>query len=345
MQFNKLFTVIDAHTEGNPERVVISGIPPIPGPSMLEKVKYVQDHMDHLSTFLVNEPRGHANMYASLVIPPADGRADFGILYLEPGGYARMCGHGTIAICTVLVEMGLLEAQEPITKIILDTPAGLVETQVAVKYGSVQSVTIRNVLSFLYKQDVVVDAPGLGKIKVDISYGGNFLAILPAAQVGLAVKPEQYKELVDYGTRIWKAVNEQIEICHPLEPKINCINYVEFYGPPDHPQATLKNAVVVPPSGMDRSPCGTGTSAKMAALYGRGELKLHQPFIYESIIGSLYYGELLEETKVGDYPAVVPTIRGSAYITGIHQLVLDPHDPFPAGFAMDKQDKLYGVDF
>ena len=345
MRFDRLFTVVDAHTEGNPERVVIGGIPPIPGATVLEKVKYVQDHMDYLRTFLVNEPRGHANMYAALVIPPTDARADFGILYLEPGGYATMCGHGTIAICTVLVEMGIVEAQEPTTEITLDTPAGLVEARVAVARGSVQSVTIRNVPSFLYRQDVAVEVPGMGQITVDISYGGNFLAILPAARVGLAVKPEQYKELVDDGTRIWKAVNEQVQVCHPLQPKINCVNYVEFYGPPDDPRATLKNAVVVPPSGMDRSPCGTGTSAKMAALYGRGELRLHQPFVYESIIGSLYYGELLEETKVGNYPAVVPTIRGSAYITGIHQLVLDPRDPLPAGFAMNKQDKLYGVDF
>ncbi|MGE5485515.1 MAG: proline racemase family protein [Ignavibacteriales bacterium] len=343
MRFSRMLTVVDAHTEGNPERVVISGIPSIPGATMLEKARFVQDHMDHLRTFLINEPRGHANMYAALVIPPADERADFGILYLEPGGYSTMCGHGTIAICTVLTEIGLVKVQEPITEITLDTPAGLVKAQVAVERGSARSVTIRNVPSFLFKRDAEVDVPELGKVQVDVSYGGNFFAMLPSARVGLSVRPEQHRELIECGTRIWRAVNEQIEVRHPLEPKINCVTYVEFYGPAHHPQATSKNAVIVPPSGMDRSPCGTGTSAKMAALYARGELGLHQPFVHESIIGTLYYGELIEETRVGDYPAVIPTIRGSAHVTGIHHLVLDPRDPFPAGFALGKQERLYGV--
>ena len=345
MKFKKLFTVIDAHTVGNPERVVISNLPPIPGDTMMQKGIYLRDHMDYLRTILTHEPRGHANMYAALVIPPANPEADYGILYLEPGGYATMCGHGTIAICTVLVEMGLVEAKEPVTVIKLDTPAGLVEARVAVSDGSVDSVTILNVPSFLYKPDVTVDVPGLGKVIVDIAYGGNFYAILPAAQVGLKVSTENFRELIDYGTRIWDAVNEQIEIQHPLEPKINCVNYVEFYGPPEHPDAHVKNSVVVPPSGMDRSPCGTGTSAKMATLFARNELGLNEEFVHESIIGTLFYGNLIEQTTVGEFTAVVPTIRGSAYIMGINQLVIDPRDPFPNGFSIEKQEKLYGFDY
>ena len=345
MRLKKIFTVVDAHTEGNPERVVISGIPPIPGSSMLEKGRYVRSHLDSLREFLTHEPRGHENMYAALVIPPADPRAQFGVLFLEPGGYATMCGHGTIAICTVLVEMGMVAVVEPETKIVIDTPAGLVEAVVSVNDGVAESVTVKNVPSFLYKADALVNVPGLGEVCLDIAYGGNFYAILPAERVGLAVDKKQFRALVDTGTRIWQAVNEQVEISHPLFPDINCVNYTEFSGPPVHPNASAKNAVVVPPSGMDRSPCGTGTSAKMAALYARGSLGLHQKFVHESIIGSLYTGELIEETRVGDFSAVVPLITGSAYIMGINQLVLDPDDPFPHGYSLDKHEKLYGFDF
>lgn len=345
MRLTKTFTVIDAHTEGNPERVVISGIPPIPGDSMLEKGRYVRTHLDHLREFFTHEPRGHENMYAALVIPPADPRAQFGVLYLEPGGYATMCGHGTIAICSVLVEMGMVDVVEPQTAIVLDTPAGLVEAIVQVEDGVACSVTVKNVPSFLYKPDVIVDVPGLGRLNLDIAYGGNFYAIVPARSVGLEVDKKHFRALVDYGTRIWQAVNEHVEIRHPLLPEINCVNYTEFFGPPDHPLASAKNAVVVPPAGMDRSPCGTGTSAKMALLYARGELQLHQKFVHESIIGSLYTGELIEETRVGNFPAVVPLITGRAFIMGIHQLVIDPRDPFPRGYSLDRQEKLYGFDF
>nr|MBC7243850.1 proline racemase family protein [Chloroflexota bacterium] len=345
MKFSRILTAIDSHTGGNPERVVIGGVPPIPGETMLEKLKYVRHHLDSLRTFLVHEPRGHSNMYASLLIPPTVDGADFGVLYLEPGGYATMCGHGTIAICTVLVEMGMVTVKEPMTRIVLDTPAGIVQADVAVKDGMAESVTIQNVPSFLYKADVEVDVPGIGRVKVDIAYGGNFYAILPAESVGLEISPEHANEIISCGTKIWQAVNEQVEIHHPEAPEINCINYVEFSAPPTHPKATLKNAVVVPPAGIDRSPCGTGTSAKMATLYAKGELGLHEEFVHESIIGSLFYGRLIEETKVGPFAAVVPTIKGSAYIMGIQQFVLDPRDPFPTGFLLGKQEKLYGVDF
>lgn len=345
MRFNRVITAIDSHTGGNAERVVIGGVPPIPGKTMMEKLKYVRDHMDYLRTFLVHEPRGHSNMFASLLTPPTVGEANFGVIYLEPGGYATMCGHGTIAICTVLVEMGMVPVQEPVTKIVLDTPAGIVQTEVEVKDGLAQSVTIQNVPSFLYKPDIEVEVPEIGRVKVDIAYGGNFYAILPAASVGLKIVPESASEIIAYGTKIWKAVNEQVEIRHPLEPRIDCINYVEFSAPSTHPEATLKNAVVVPPAGIDRSPCGTGTSAKMATLYAKGELGLNEEFVHESIIGSLFYGQLIAEVKVGPYTAVVPTIRGSAYIMGIQQFVLDPRDPFPTGFLLGKQEKLYGVEF
>ena len=345
MRFSKMLTAVDSHTGGNPERVVIGGVPPIPGDTMLDKLKFVHRNWDHWRTFLCHEPRGHGNMYASFLTPPTVPEAQFGVLYLEHGGYATMCGHGTIAICTVLVEMGLVEVKEPLTEIVLDTPAGVVRAQVEVSGGTAKAVTIRNVPSFLYKPDVEVQVPGLGTVKVDIAYGGNFYAILPAESVGLVIHPENATEIIAVGTEIWRAVNEQVEIHHPDSPEINCINYTEFSTAPTHPEATMKNAVVVPPSGMDRSPCGTGTSAKMATLWAKGKLGLNEEFVHESIIGSLFYGRLVEETTVGPFPAAIPTIKGSAWVTGIQQFVLDPDDPFPTGFLLAKKEKLYGVEF
>ena len=345
MKFDKLITAIDAHTEGNPERVVTGGTPLIPGKTMLEKSKYVRNNLDYLRTLLVHEPRGHSNMYAALLVPPCDERADAGVIYMEPGGYVTMCGHGTIAICTVLVETGIIEALEPETEIVLDTPAGLVRAKVAMKDGKAESVTIHNVPSFLYMADVKVDVQDVGRVMVDIAYGGNFYAILEAESVGLEIRPGHARELISSGTKIWRAVNEEIEIHHPEKPEIDCVNYVEFSAPSTNPKANMKNAVVVPPAGMDRSPCGTGTSAKMAMLHAKGELALGEKFVHESIIGSLFHGRLIQETWVGNYKAVVPTIRGSAHITGINQFFVDPDDPFPEGFQLVKTDKLYGFGF
>ncbi|MBW1730258.1 MAG: proline racemase family protein [Deltaproteobacteria bacterium] len=345
MRFDRLLTTIDAHAEGNPERVVLSGIPYIPGSTMLEKSKYVRSNLDYLRTFLVHEPRGHSNMYAALVVPPCDRRADFGVIYMEPGGYVTMCGHGTIAVCTVLIETGVIQPVEPETEIVLDTPAGLIQARVEVKGGKAVSVTIQNVPSFLYMKDVIVEVDEIGKVKTDIAYGGNFYAILEAQSVGLEIRSDQVHKIIAFGTKIWRAVNEEIEIHHPEKPEIDCVNYVEFSAPATNPKANMKNAVVVPPGGIDRSPCGTGTSAKMAILHAKGELALGEEFVHESIIGSLFYGKLTRETQVGGYQAVVPTIRGSAYITGIHQFVVDPEDPFPKGFQLGKAEKLYGFEF
>jgi proline racemase len=341
MRFDKLLTAIDAHTEGNPERVVVSGIPRIPGESMLEKARFVRDNMDYLRTLLVYEPRGHSNMYASLLVPPTDPRADFGVIFMENGGYPTMCGHGTISICTVIVESGYVEVKEPETSITLDTPAGMVHASIAVADGRAQSVTFTNVPSFLYRKDVVVKIPKYGEIPCDIAYGGNFYAILSAKDAGIPISPQNATQIIDAGMLIWEAVNEQVQVQHPENPEINFIDFVEFTGPPTHELASRKNAVFTPPSGIDRSPCGTGTCAGMAALHARGELALHESFVHESIISTLYYGELIEETRVGAYPAVIPTVRGSAYIMGIQQIVVDPHDPFPRGFILGKERKPF----
>ena len=341
MKFSRMITAVDTHTEGEPERIVIGGMPPIPGKTMMEKMRYVYENWDDLRTFLVDEPRGHSIMCASFLTEPTEEEADVGVIFVEPADYITMCGHGTIAICTALVELGIFEAQEPVTNIALDTPAGIVKAEVAVEDGIAKAVTFQNVPSFLYKSDVEVDVPTLGEVKLDIGYGGAFYAILPAESVGLEVKPEQVNDIISCAVKIRDAINEQVEVSHPEKPEINYVPSVMFSAEATHPKATMKNALVYPPGQVDRSPCGTGTCAKMAVLHAKGKLGLNEEFVHESIIGSLFYGKLIEETKVGPYPAVVPTITGSAYIMGIQQFVLDPRDPFPAGFHLGRREKVY----
>jgi proline racemase len=341
MKFNRMITAVDTHAEGAPERIVTGGMPPIPGDSMMEKMCHVYEHWDDVRTLLVDEPRGNNVMCASFITEPTVDEADVGIIFVELGDYITMCGHGVIAICTALVEMGLVEAEEPTTLVTLDTPAGLVRAQVAVQDGKAESVTFQNVPSFLYKADVEVDVPTLGKVKLDIGFGGAFYAILPADSAGVTVEPEYQNDIIAHAARIRDAVNEQVDVSHPEKPEINFVPSVMFSTSASDPRATMKNALVYPPGQIDRSPCGTGTSAKMAILHGKGELELHEDFVHESIIGTLFYGKLIGETKVGSLPAVVPTITGRAWITGIQQFVLDPSDPFPAGFHLGERGDVF----
>jgi proline racemase len=344
MRFKRLITAVDSHTEGEPARVVIGGVPPIPGKTMVEKWLWAQKNLDDLRTMLMFEPRGSNIQSGSIITAPANPEADVGVLFIEVSGFLPMCGHMTIATCTVLVETGMVEAKEPVTPIVLDTPAGIVRAEVRVKDGEVQDVTFQNVPAFLYKRDVVVDVPDLGKVKLDIAWGGNFYAILPAERVGLELVPERAKEIVEKGSKIREAVFEQVQIEHPENPAINRCTHVRFIAPPVNPKATAKNAVLYGVEAIDRSPCGTGTSAEIATRYAKGELRLNEEFVSESIIGSLFYGKAIAETKVGSFPAVVPTIRGSAYIMGLQQFVLDPRDPWPRGFYLGPKSK-WGAEF
>jgi proline racemase len=336
MRFEKLFTAVDSHTEGMPTRVVTSGFGNIPGATMFEKKRYVEENLDHYRRLLMYEPRGHGSMSGSILLPPTDPAADLGVVFIEVSGCLPMCGHGTIGTVTVALETGYLPMQEPVTRLTLDTPAGRVLATAAVENGKVKRVKLQNVASFLYKRDVTVDVAGLGAVQLDIAYGGNFYGILPAMAVGLNLKRENAGRLVEAGMRIMEAVGRQIEIKHPENPAINEIKHTILTGAPTVNSADAKAAVVIYPGTLDRSPCGTGTSARMAQLHGRGELALHTDFVHESFIGTTFTGQLVEETRVGDLPAVVPTIEGRAWITGFNQYVRDPEDPFPAGFLIDK---------
>lgn len=345
MKFNRMITAVDAHTAGMPMRVVTGGVPPIPGKTIPDKVRYFRETLDDLRRFLVLEPRGHPWMFAAVLTEPTTEGSDAGLIFFNPGGYDTMCGHGTIAICTVLVETGRVRVEGPETDITLDTPAGTVHAQVAVEDGLVREVTLFNVPSFLYKADVPVQVPDLGRIAVDVAYGGDlFYAILPAESVGLEIRPERDNDIIVQGRKIWDALIEQVEVQHPENPSLKGFVGVIFSGPPTHPDATAKNACFGPPGFTDRSPCGTGTCAKMASLYARSELGLNEEFVHESFIGTLFRGKVMREERVGPYPGIVPAITGNAWVTGIQQFVLDPRDPFPAGFYVGRESELWGAE-
>ena len=335
MRFEKMITAVDSHTEGMPTRVVTSGFGPMPGATMFEKKRYVEEHLDHLRTLLMFEPRGHGSMSGSILLPPTDPEADLGIVFIEVSGCLPMCGHGAIGTCTVALETGLVPAVKPVTHLTLDTPAGRVLADARVEDGRVKGVTLRNVPSFLYCRDSTVDVPGLGDVQLDIAYGGNFYGILPAASVGLTLERGHAQALIDAGMRIMEAVGRQVPLRHPLNPGIDAIKHTMFTGPAGVPGAHAKAAVIIYPGAVDRSPCGTGTSARMAQLFGRGELGLEQDFVHESYIGSLFTGRLVGQVELTpDVLAVIPTITGRAWISGFQQFVLDPEDPFPAGFLV-----------
>jgi proline racemase len=283
----------------------------------------------------MDEPRGHLAMNGGVLVPPCDPEADLGILFIDVHGYLPMCGHGTIATCTVAIETGLVAPVEPITRITLDTPAGRVVAEATVHNGKVKAVKLRNVPAFLYRKDVIVDVPGLGSLMLDIAYGGNFYTILPAEAVGLTLEKSNARALIDCGMRIMNAVREQVEIRHPLEPGIDDIKHTLFTGPAHNEEAQARNTVVIAPGVLDRSPCGTGTSARMAQLFTRGQLPLHQDFIHESITDTRFTGRLVKQVQLTpEITGVVPTIEGRAWISGFQQLVLDPEDPFPTGFEL-----------
>jgi proline racemase len=321
------FEAVDSHTEGMPTRVVTAGVDPIPGATMLERKLHFEAEMDDLRLLLMREPRGHSAMSGAILQPPTRDDADWGVLFIEVSGCLPMCGHGTIGVATVLVETGMVDVREPETVVRLDTPAGLVEARVAVEGGRARAVTLRNVPSFLLERDRRV-----GDLVCDIAFGGNFYALVPAADAGVEIDPARSGELIQRGAEIMDAINASAPI-HPENSAIAGCRHVVFHAPGTD-GAHARNATSIHPGWLDRSPCGTGTSARMAALHARGELAIGEPFVNESVIGTRFTGRLVEETQVGGLPAVVPEITGRAWVTGTGRYVLDAEDPFPAGFAL-----------
>lgn len=331
MRTSRLFSAVDSHTEGMPTRVVTGGIGMIPGATMNERRLYFVENLDHVRRLLVNEPRGHSAMSGAILQPPTRPDADFGVLYIEVSGCLPMCGHGTIGVATVLVETGMVEVVEPVTSIRLDTPAGLVVANVAVTDGHAESVTLENVPAYCDRLDETIEVPGLGEVRYSLAFGGNFYAMVDLDDVRLPFDRERKDEILSAGLAIMDAINTSAPPKHPRIDGVDQCHHVEFIAPGSN-AAHSRHAMAIHPGWFDRSPCGTGTSARMAELHARGELALHQDFVNESFIGSRFTGRLVGETTVGGLPAVLPTITGRAWVTGIGQYMLDPTDPYPAGF-------------
>jgi proline racemase len=333
MRARSYFSAVDSHTEGMPTRVITGGLGVVPGDSMQERRLYFEQHLDDLRLLLMREPRGHSAMSGAFLQPATRPDADWGVLFVEVSGCLPMCGHGTIGVATVLVECGMVAVSEPETVIRLDTPAGLVEARVAVADGRAERVTLRNVPAFVADLDAQVRVGTLGSVTYDLAFGGNFYALVPAASIGLDPVPANSEQLIARGLEIAAAINAAAPPVHPLDGAIRGCKHVVFHAPGEN-GADARNATAIHPGWLDRSPCGTGTSARMAALHARGELRLGQEFVNESIIGSRFTGRLVEEVRVGPTRAVVPEVAGRAWITGMAQYLLDPSDPFPAGFAL-----------
>ncbi|MCD2442454.1 proline racemase family protein [Agromyces sp. SYSU K20354] len=332
MRARRVLSAVDSHTEGMPTRVVTGGVGRIPGATMNDRRLYAMEHLDGLRGLLMNEPRGHASMSGALLQPPARDDADWGVVFIEASGFLPMCGHGTIGVATVLVETGMVEVTEPVTEIRLDVPAGLVIARVAVEGGRAKHVTIENVPSFTERLDASIEVPGYGDVPYSIAFGGNFYALVELDAVGLPFDRAHQDDILRAGLAIMEAINTQAPPQHPVIAGANHVHHVEFIAPGSD-AVRSRHAMAIHPGWFDRSPCGTGTSARMAELFARGELALDADFVNESFIGTEFTGRLIRETEVGGIPAVVPTITGRAWVTGLGQYLLDDDDPFPEGFV------------
>jgi proline racemase len=329
-----LIHTVDTHTAGEPTRIVTSGLPPLPGATMEEKRQFFASNFDHLRSFLTREPRGHSAMHVAVLTTPTHPEADAAALIMNSFGFLNMCGHGTLGVVTALVELGLVPVTEPVTHLNFETLGGLIPLQIEVAGRSVQSITFRNLPAFAYKQDILLEVPSIGHLKVDIAYGGLWYVVIEADQLGLAVHSEHIVELLRLGVIIRDALNEQVEVRHPGTGQRERVELTLYIGPPDNPTAHAKGVVTMGRHIYDRSPGGTGTSARMVNLWARGELKLGQTFIHESIIGTTFRGRLVEEISIGNQQAAIPEITGRAFITGMHEFVLTANDPLTEGFLV-----------
>ena len=324
---------IDAHTFGNPVRVVSGGGPQLQGASMSERRQHFLKEFDWIRTGLMFEPRGHDMMSGSILYTPTREDCDVGILFIETSGCLPMCGHGTIGTVTVAIENGLVKPKTPGT-LRLETPAGLVVAEYNQVGEYVESVRLTNVPAFLHSEDLAIDCPDLGPIKVDVAYGGNFYAI---------VEPqENYRDMADFTAGdlvrmspiLRRRMNEKYTFQHPDNPTIKGLSHILWTGAPKHPEADARNAVFYGDKAIDRSPCGTGTSARMAQLAAKGKLKVGDSFVHESIIGSLFKGRVVKEAKVGNHAAIIPSIEGWARVTGYNTIFIDDRDPYKHGFVV-----------
>lgn len=346
MRISHMLHAVDAHACGEPGRVIVGGVPHVPGATMYDKMRWLERNADHIRKRMLNEPRGYPASCCNVLLPPTRADADAGFVIMEHTEYPGMSGSNTICVATVLLETGLLPMTEPTTELVLEAPAGLIRVRAACREGKVTRVSFQNVPAFAVHLDALIEVPQLGTVKVDVAYGGMFYVIADAAQFGLRLTPDEGRDIVRIGALVRGAANEQLHAVHPEQPAFAGITISQLSGPPHDARHHARNAVVVAtgtvdfanPStwtgSIDRSPCGTGTCAKMATLYAKGRLRRGEPFLHESVLGTLFEGEIVEEGRVGPHAAIIPTLSGQAWITGFAQYVVDPTDPFPQGFTV-----------
>jgi proline racemase len=346
MRFSKLIHAVDLHACGEPGRVITGGVLDVPGRSMFEKMQYFAEHHDDLRKRMLREPRGYPAANCNLILPPGDPRAQAGYIIMEQVEYPPMSGTNTICVVTALLETGMLPMREPTTELLLEAPAGLIGVSAECRGGKVTRVTFKNVPAFAVHLDAKVEVPQLGTVSVDVAWGGMFYVIADAEPLGLRLTPDEGREIVSVSERIKAATREQLPVVHPENPAVTGPTIAQLSGPATRPDAHRKNVVTVStgtldwnrPStwtgAIDRSPCGTGTCARMAVMHAKGQLALDEDFVHEGILGTVFTGRLIDKTRVGPYEAVVPTLSGTAWITGLAQYVVDPEDPFPDGFTV-----------
>lgn len=342
MRFSRMINVVGAHAAGEPNEVITGGVLDVPGATMFDKMVYLRDRRDDLRQFLLHEPRGKVSQCVNLVLPSSNPEADAGFIIMESEYYAAMSGTNTICTVTALLETGMIPMVEPETRIVLEAPAGLVAVTARCTEGKCRSVTFENVPSFVFALDTVIEVPGLGTLKVDVAYGGMIYVLADAPALGFEIAPAEAADMVDVGERIKLAAAEQIPAVHPGNPGIHTINQTLFAGPLRWENNGLRsrNGVIVSPGRLDRSPCGTGTCARLAVMRARGQIEVGEKFVHESIIGTEFIGEILADIDLAGRAAIRPSITGSAWVTAFHQYVLDPTDPFPVGYKLGDTWKM-----
>ena len=333
MRARRAITVVGCHAGGEVGNVVVAGVDPPPGATVFEQMQALRAD-DTLRRFLLREPRGSVATHANLIVPATRADCAFGYIIMEPTEYPAMSGSNTICVATVLLEQGLVEMHEPETVLRLEAPAGLVEVRAACRDGRVESVELTNVPAFVAHLDATLEVAGLGTLAVDVAFGGMWYAIADAAVLGFAIEPHEARELARVGELIRVAAREQLPCVHPENPEIAGVSIVQIAEPWRGVGAVTRNAVVVAPGRLDRSATGTGLSARMAVLHARGSMRVGDAMTHASAIGTTFDGRIVSETEVGGRPAIVPAIRGSAWITGVAQLYVDPDDPFPEGYLL-----------
>lgn len=335
MRSTKSIHIIGCHAEGEVGDVIVGGVTPPPGDTLWDQSRHIAND-DNLRNFILNEPRGGVFRHINLLVPPKDPRADAAFIIMEPEDTPPMSGSNAICVSTVLLDAGILPMSEPETRLTLEAPGGLVEAIVQCRDGKAESVRIRNVASFAYSLDAVVEVAGVGAVTLDTAYGGDSYALADARALGFALDPPEARDLAEMGVKICDAATEQIGFSHPDNPDWKHYSFCQFTGPVSTNNGVLtgQNAVVIKPGKIDRSPCGTGSSARMAILAAKGQLRVGDGFLSRSLIGTEFHCRIEAETMVGDRKAIIPSLSGRAWITGRREEMLDPSDPFPGGYRL-----------